>query len=245
VKQDRISFFLWGMFCGVLGYALVDFVGRPFLVRFQLSSENAKVLYTWGQLYARRAEPISLTDQEAAIVGRGFQDWAGSHLDRVDFENHRHQLKSFLEKRQASSREASEEQGRRYLEKFLKSGGVRSSSGLAYRIILPGSQKKPTLQHRVQVSYRGTLVNGNLVDDSDLSGGRVDLPMHGVILGWAEGLQLIGEGGEIELVIPPELGYGKQGTQGGAREVPPGATMVFRIRLHQVLQERRKHPSKS
>ena len=48
----------------------------------------------------------------------------------------------------------------------------------------------------------------------------------GVILGWTEGLQLIGEGDEIELVIPPNLGYGNEGTRGGVTEVP-GASLSF------------------
>jgi len=65
----------------------------------------------------------------------------------------------------------------------------------------------------------------------------------GVILGWTEGLQLIGEGGEIEPVIPPNLGYGNEGTRGGVTEVP-GATLVFRIRLHKVLEDGRKDQRK-
>ena len=139
----------------------------------------------------------------------------------MDFESYRQQLSAFLEKKQAA-----EEERLQYLKKFLKSGGLHSLSGLAYRIVAPGSQKKPTLKDWVQVSYRGTLVNGNVVDDSSLSGGKVNLPMNGVILGWTEGLQLIGEGGEIELVIPPNLGYGNEGTRGGVTEVP-GATLSF------------------
>jgi len=156
----------------------------------------------------------------------------------VDFESHRQQLSAFLEKKQAA-----EEEGLQYLKKFLKSGELHSLSRLAYRIVASGSQKKPTLKDWVQVSYRGTLVNGNVVDDSSLSGGKVNLPMNGVILGWTEGLQLIGEGGEIELVIPPNLGYGNEGTRGGVTEVP-GATLVFRIRLHKVLEDGRKDQRK-
>ena len=242
LRKNRL--FFWGLLCGILGYALVDFLGRPFLLRVQLASENAKVFYTLGQLYARRAESIRLTDSEAGIVGRGFQDWAGSRRERVDFESHRQQLSAFLEKRQAGAIAAAEEEGLQYLKKFLKSGGLHSLSGLAYRIVAPGSQKKPTLKDWVQVSYRGTLVNGNVLDDSSLSGGKVNLPMNGVILGWTEGLQLIGEGGEIELVIPPNLGYGNEGTRGGVTEVPAGATLVFRIRLHKVLEDGRKDQRK-
>jgi len=49
-----------------------------------------------------------------------------------------------------------------------------------------------------------------------------------VIKGWGEGVQLIGEGGMVELEIPPELGYGRQGMPGA---IPPQATLHFIVEL--------------
>ena len=46
LRKNRL--FFWGLLCGILGYALVDFLSRPFLLRVQLASENAKVFYTLG-----------------------------------------------------------------------------------------------------------------------------------------------------------------------------------------------------
>ena len=53
-----------------------------------------------------------------------------------------------------------------------------------------------------------------------------------MILGWVQGLQLIGEGGEIELVVPAELAYGDAGAR---PHIPGGATLKYRIVLHKVL----------
>jgi probable FKBP-type peptidyl-prolyl cis-trans isomerase len=49
-----------------------------------------------------------------------------------------------------------------------------------------------------------------------------------VIKGWTEGLQLVKKGGKIELVIPPELAYGKQGA---GDSIPPDATLYFDVEV--------------
>jgi FKBP-type peptidyl-prolyl cis-trans isomerase len=50
-----------------------------------------------------------------------------------------------------------------------------------------------------------------------------------VIPGWTEGMQLVGKGGMIELVIPSKLGYGPDGTPDGA--IPPNAPLHFLVEL--------------
>ncbi|MDP7019400.1 MAG: FKBP-type peptidyl-prolyl cis-trans isomerase, partial [Pirellulaceae bacterium] len=49
-----------------------------------------------------------------------------------------------------------------------------------------------------------------------------------VIAGWTEGVQLVNQGGMIELWIPSELGYGARGAPGA---IPPNATLHFVIEL--------------
>ena len=88
-----------------------------------------------------------------------------------------------------------------------KDGVITTDSGLQYRIIEPGSGAIPGLTDRITVNYRGTLVNGNEFD----SGEDVSFSLNGVIPGWTEGLQLIKEGGRIELFIPSKIAYQDRG----------------------------------
>lgn len=44
---------------------------------------------------------------------------------------------------------------------------------------------------------------------------------------WTEGLKNIKKGGKIQLVIPPDLAYGKTGVPG----IPANSTLVFDVEL--------------
>ena len=107
-----------------------------------------------------------------------------------------------------------------------------TDSGLKYRVIRPGSDEKPGPTDTVEVHYAGTLDQGGREFDSSYKRGEsISFPLNQVIKGWTEGLQLIGEGGAVQLIIPPELGYGARGA-GGA--IPPNATLRFNVELLEV-----------
>ncbi len=104
-----------------------------------------------------------------------------------------------------------------------------TESGLKYRILRRSDGKKPTAEGRVRVHYRGTFDDGKIFDTSyGKTGAAIEFPLSGVAKGWAEGLQLIGEGSMIELEVPPELGYGKDGYP---PTIPPNATLHFLVEL--------------
>ena len=102
-------------------------------------------------------------------------------------------------------------------------------SGLQYRVLRKGAGATPKATSKVKVHYHGWLDNGKVFDSSYQRGESIDFPLNQVIPGWTEGMQLVGEGGMIELVIPSNLGYGKRGTPGGP--IPPDATLHFLVEL--------------
>jgi FKBP-type peptidyl-prolyl cis-trans isomerase FkpA len=103
-----------------------------------------------------------------------------------------------------------------------------TASGLKYRILRKSTGKKPSESNQVTVHYVGTLDNGSEFDSSYRTGRPATFSLGQVVAGWTEGLQLIGEGGMIELEIPPALGYGAQGAAGS---IPPNATLHFIVEL--------------
>lgn len=104
----------------------------------------------------------------------------------------------------------------------------KTESGLRYRILRNADGRKPGPQSYVEVHYRGWLDSGREFDSSYKRGETTSFPLNGVIAGWTEGLQLVSEGGMIELWIPADLGYGSQGSGGS---VPPNATLHFVVEL--------------
>ena len=102
-------------------------------------------------------------------------------------------------------------------------------SGLKYRVLRKGAGANPKATSKVKVHYHGWLDGGKVFDSSYQRGESIDFPLNQVIPGWTEGMQLVGQGGMIELEIPSDLGYGKRGTPGGP--IPPDATLHFLVEL--------------
>ena len=103
-------------------------------------------------------------------------------------------------------------QGKQFMQENATKAGVKTTaSGLQYKIIEAGKGKAPEPTDQVTVNYRGTLTNGNAFDSSYERGEPATFTLNGVIKGWTEGLQLIKEGGKIQLFIPPELAYAGRG----------------------------------
>jgi len=102
--------------------------------------------------------------------------------------------------------------------------GQFTSSGLYYVIIKAGTAKHPTLSSNLNVNYKGYFLDGKIFDQ----GTGLKLPLSGVIKGWQEGLQLIGTGGQIKLLIPSALAYGN--TQSGS--IPPNTVLGFDITIN-------------
>ena len=103
-----------------------------------------------------------------------------------------------------------------------------TQSGLKYRVLRKGNGEAPRATSTVKVNYHGWLDNGTVFDSSYKRGEPISFPLNRVIKGWTEGMQLVNNGGMIELTIPANLGYG---VRGAPPDIPPGATLHFLVEL--------------
>lgn len=105
-----------------------------------------------------------------------------------------------------------------------------TESGLKYRILREGTGKKPTPETLVAAHYQGWLDSGKVFDSSYRKRQPITFKLGQVVKGWGEGMQLVGQGGMIELVIPAELGYGNRGRPG----IPANSTLHFLVEVLEV-----------
>ena len=118
-----------------------------------------------------------------------------------------------------------------------KPGVITTASGLQYKIIQNGYGERPTAFNKVQVSYRGALINGTVFDSTE-PGLPATFTVNQLIPGWTEALELMRQGDEWQLVIPANLAYGSRGA-GGA--IPPNQVLVFDLQLLKVLPPERSN----
>ena len=181
-----------------------------------LADESAKQSYALGYQIGRDLRGVKL--DESAVV-RGLQDGSSGTKPQLTQEEIvalmktlQQQADAEQQKRQAAELAKTAAAGKAYLAENAKQAGVvTTASGLQYRIVKPGTGRKPMAEDTVTVNYRGTLIDGAEFDSSYSRGQPATFPLNGVIAGWTEGLQQVQEGGTIELVIPPALAYGDKG----------------------------------
>jgi len=150
----------------------------------------------------------------------------GVEVDYAVFQN---VVNGFMEKRMdAVSRENAEKSAKMLAANGKKNGIVTTESGLQYQIIREGNGVKPTERDTVEVNYEGKNLEGKVFDSSYERGATVSFPLNGVIKGWTEGMQYVGEGGEIMLWIPAELAYGDRNV--GA-DIGPNEALTFKVEL--------------
>lgn len=139
-----------------------------------------------------------------------------------------------LQEQQEIAAKAARSEGEAFLaENAKKEGVVVLPSGLQYTVLNEGNGQKPLATDRVKCHYEGTLIDGTVFDSSYKRGEPAVFPLNGVIAGWTEGVQLMGEGAKYRFFIPYHLAYGERGA---GQSIPPYAALIFDVELIEVLK---------
>lgn len=204
-------------------------------------SELNDVSYLVGVNFGSFIKNYNFGDLNYAQIRKGMEDFLNAKGNpgqpgfeeqfRVDPNRMNELFNGFLENRRNYTLYTNRDKEEKFLAANAKKEGVKvSASGLQYRIINEGNDVKPAGADTIWVRYKGQLLDGTVFDQTPEEGEAARLYLNRVVRGWTEGLQLIGEGGEIELFIPAKLGYGDNGNRG----IEPGATLIFNVSLEKV-----------
>ena len=112
------------------------------------------------------------------------------------------------------------------------SASPNTSEGLKITEVKKGDGPTPNKGQMAKVHYTLTTggFDGKVVDSSRQRGKpfRFTVGVGQVIKGWDEALMKMNVGQRIQLIVPPELGYGQRGA-GSA--IPPNTTLYFDVEL--------------
>jgi len=207
-----------------------------------LKNQKDKVSYAIGLNIGRNlANDLKkqLIDIDSNLLTRGIQDALAGAKPLLTDQEIQETMVAFQKEMMAKWEEVGKKNkvdGEAFLAENKKKEGVKTlPSGLQYKVIKAGTGKKPKADDTVTVNYRGTLINGTEFDSSYKRGQPATFPVSGgIIAGWTEALQLMGEGAKWELFIPSNLAYGERGTSG---IIGPNATLIFEIELVSIKQK--------
>lgn len=115
------------------------------------------------------------------------------------------------------------------IQKHIDSNGLemtRAENGLYYNILDRGADENIKITDRVTFYYTGEFLNGEVFQTIPQKD-ALTFQVRELIVGWQDALTLVGNGGEIEVIIPPHLGYGSKNTE----LVPPNSILKYRLKV--------------
>ena len=205
------------------------------------TSDDDKALYALGVLISRNLESFTLSSAELKMVEQGLTDGTNHH-PALDAEAYQPQIQALQRTRLGAVDEKQKAAGQTYLDKAAAlPGAQKTTTGLVYIAITPGTGATPDRTDRVSVTYEGKLIDGTVFDSTAKHGGKpVQMSVTGVIPCWTEALQLMKVGGKARVVCPSALAYGDRGAM---PTIMPGATLDFTIDLLEVMAKQATPPA--
>lgn len=106
----------------------------------------------------------------------------------------------------------------------------RTEEGLYYHIINSGEGEE-TINYNDEVTffYTGNFLDGNTfqsIDENEV----ISYKVNQLIVGWQDALMLLKKGGEIEIILPPQLAYGDKNTG----IIPKNSCLYYRLTITDV-----------
>lgn len=192
-----------------------------------------KLSYALGLVIGHNLKEMGVDNLNGADFAQAVADVLASKATAMTNAEAQQIVATYMQEKEAEKGKAAREAGEKFLaENAKKEGVVVLPSGLQYVVLTEGSGRKPSATDNVKCHYEGRLTDGTVFDSSYRRGEPAVFPLNGVIAGWTEGVQLMGEGAKFRFFIPYNLAYGERGAGGS---IPPYAALVFDVELIEVM----------
>lgn len=193
------------------------------------------VSYTIGNDMGEMLKKQGLDTLNLSLLFKAIEDVYKGDSAMLNTTNGMTVVSGYLQKIKTEKAAKNKAEGEQFLAANKTKEGINTlPNGLQYQVLTNGSGPKPTLQDKVKVHYRGTLIDGTVFDSSIDRGEPIVLPLTGVIKGWTEALQLMPVGSKWKLFIPSDLAYGER--QAGAK-IQPNSALIFDVELLEIVKE--------
>ncbi len=151
-------------------------------------------------------------------------------VPEAQLENSLKQFQTVIDERLAALAKTNLEASKKFMEENGKKEGiVTTDSGLQYKVIEKGGDKKYDEKEYKEplftVKYKGTTPEGVVFDDSGDK--AVDFPLQ-LIPGFTEALKAMPIGAKWQIFIPAELAYGEQSP---SPKIQPNQALIFDVEL--------------
>ncbi|WP_425617082.1 FKBP-type peptidyl-prolyl cis-trans isomerase [Anatilimnocola sp. NA78] len=198
-----------------------------------LTTNTQQASYAIGLDFGQRlTRDGAKLDLEA--ITRGLRDGLLGNKPEIAEEQIEVVMKKFITDLRAAQAESSKKTVDTFLAANLQKPGVKATkSGLQIKSLKAGTGATPKATSTVKVHYHGMLTDGKVFDSSVDRGVPAEFPVNRVIPGWTEALQMMKVGDKVQLVIPPDLAYGEEGSP---PVIPPSAVLIFEVELLDIVK---------
>lgn len=213
-----------------------------------MSSDGVRQAYATGVMYARdvreanegnqmlgvQTDPTALmAGLSDALAGRKLQ------LNQAELDKAMRDIEAAAERGFRTVTQAQKKAAKAYLKVFRKAKGTtRHELGFWYQVSYPGDGVALTSDDSVDVVVEETLTDGTVISDMETAGNSLRQAVKDFPPVFTAVLVKLRNHGQVTLVVPPELAYGDRGYP---PKVPPGATMVYKLRVLNVIPTEKKN----
>ncbi len=192
-------------------------------------TEEQKAFYSLGVNINKQLSVFDMSPEELKYVQQGMSDASTGKKLAAEPDANMQKLGELAKARMAKATEKQKALAKPFLEKAAaEKGAQKTTTGLIYKEIKPGTGVQPKVTDVVKVHYTGTLVDGKEFDSSIKRGQPVEFPLGQVLPCWSEGVGMMKAGGKAKFVCPSDIAYGDSGRP---PIIPGGATLIFEVEL--------------